>query len=216
MSIASPMLSVRLALLLAPLLLPAAELVMRDLRLEVDSNPTAFSYQLKDETGSRSGSDSFDSAYGLGLGARWSFAGPGRSHGLLADLVLVGTRRAYTGGGLTDYGVRIGGGYGWAVADQLTLTGMVEVGGGLATLALDGGGAFPAYNASGSWFGYGLRAGAVWYLTDRLFVDLSATWRTEHQQLGADNGQELSLDVSGIGYALGVGWRLSTMPGRLE
>ncbi len=206
----------RLILLLTPLLLPAAELVMRDLRVELASEPTAFSYQLNDETGSRSGADSFDSAYGLGLGARWSFAGPGRSHGLLADVALLGTKRTYSGGGLTSYGLRVGGGYGWAVADQLALTGMVEVGGGLASLALDGAGAFPAYNADGSWFGYGLRAGAVWYVTDRLFVDLSAAWRTEQQQLGADGGQDLSLNVSGIGYCLGVGWRLSTMPGRLE
>ena len=88
--------------------LPAAELVVRDLRLGIGIRPLDFEYAYTGVLTATSGTDGFDAGLGLEAGGRWSFARPGDALGLVvgADLALDGW--SYSGSdGLATTWVRL-------------------------------------------------------------------------------------------------------------
>ena len=74
----------------------AAELAIRDVGVEFLTLPSDFDYEITSSTRSVSGSDGFDSAYGLRLGGAYSFTGPGDRSGLLVGAGALISRRSMT------------------------------------------------------------------------------------------------------------------------
>lgn len=194
----------------------AAELVVRDLALGVEMLPTSFSYTLTDPSGTRSGSDSFDSAYGAYVGTRWSFAGPGDTGGLLVGGDLGYATRAYANGGAyTTYGVRALAGWGWALHDRWTLQALVDGGVAAGAFELKGRQAFQSYSASGLQYTYAARLGVAFTVTERFLVEADAGWRGESSALSA-GGTDLQLTGSGLCASVGLRYRFTSAPAPLE
>lgn len=207
-----------LALAALAVQVPAAELVVRDVFLDLALAPTGFSYELSDDAGERSGDDDFDSAYGIAAGVAYSFAGAGRSHGPVGALALTWTDHAYAdGGGLTDLGLRLQGGWAWAIADRWTVAGLVGVGGGTSTIELPATANHADFDADGIFIAYGLGVQGTWAPLDAWIVRLEVGWGVADHALSASGEDlDLTLETSGLEVALGVAWRWSTRPWRLE
>jgi hypothetical protein len=199
-----------------PLTAVDAELVTRDLFVSLDSQPTDFTFTADGPVGSRSGDDAFDSGFGLSLGARWSFTTPGSSFGLVLGGDL----------GVTDYtyrndahnlamGVRAIVGLGWAVTDRWELLLEPTVDYGLARFDFPASDAYPAYEATGSYFGYGLRLNAIHRFNDRLAVMAAAGWKHIANDLSGGD-IDLEIDQEGFSASLGLLYRLSAAPARVE
>jgi hypothetical protein len=194
----------------------SAELVVRDLSLGLELQPTSFSYQLKDPNGTRSGNDSFSSGYGAYLGSMWSIAGPGDSGGFLVGGELVYDRFAYANGGSeTAYGARLLGGYAYALSDRWGLYGIVDAGAGSASLSLNGHLAFSTYRANGLYYSYAARVGISFAVTDRMIIDGDAGYRTNSDNLSAGN-TKVSITSSGLCASVGFRYRFSNSPAPLE
>jgi hypothetical protein len=206
--------------LLAPLLmsapLGAAELVVRDFTFGLESDPTAFHYQLTSQTGTRSGNDNFTNGYGVYLGTLWSFAGPGDSTGFLLGGQITYDRYGYAnGGGYTTYGGRVLGGYAYALSDRWTLQGLVDVGIGAGTLQVNGQKAFSSYSATGLNYAYAARLGVSFSVNDTLLIDGDVGYRDISSSLSAGS-TDLKLTSTGLCGSLGLRWRFSSSPAPLE
>jgi hypothetical protein len=196
----------------------SAELVMRDFDIALESMPSEFEYTLSDEAGERDGTDTFDSGYGLAIGGTYSFAGPGSTHGMLAKLDATYATYAYGGSGsMTTYGFRVGGGYGYAISDNWTIAGIVHAGAGLSNLELPGNELFSTFTADGIYLAYGANLVAGYAVTDHIIVKLSAGYLMTTQALSAkETDIDLTIDTTGLTASLGLTWRFSTYPWRLE
>jgi hypothetical protein len=198
----------------APLL--GAELVVRDLSLGLELQPTSFTYKLKDATGTRSGNDSFSSGYGAFLGTRWSFAGPGDSGGFLIGGEITYDQFTYVNGGAyTTYGGRLLGGYGFALSDRWSLEGLVDAGAGAGSFNVKGRAAFSSYTATGLYYSYAARLGVSFAVTERLLIDADAGYRFNTSNLTAGS-TKVTLTGSGLCAALGLRYRFSNSPAPLE
>ncbi len=197
--------------------LGAAELVMRDLVLNLEFLPAAFDYTLTDSNGTREGSDEFDSALGIAVGGRYSFAGPGDSHGFIVGGELCAAQYASSDpdGHLTTYGARVEGGYGLALSDRWTVAALIDVGYGLATYDLTGGSSFPSLSASGSALSYGAGLGVGFAVTERVLVGCDVGYQIRSLSL-AGSGIDIELEQSGLRVALGLTYRFSARPRPLE
>ena len=194
----------------------AAELVVRDLTLSAEIEPTSFHYTISDPSGNRSGSDAFSSGYGVTIGGQYSFAGPGRSGGFVAGADLLAADYAYQGGGTyITYGGRLVGGYAYAISDHWIAAGLIDAGGGIGNLSLSGSNAFSSYTASGTYYSYAARGLVSYAITDHAVVQVSAGYRFTTSDLSA-GGTSFTLDSSGFCAALGLTWRFSNAPSPLE
>ena len=194
----------------------SAELVIRDVGLQLAILPTDFDYTVEDPTVSRSGSDGFDSGYGLTLGGLYSFTRAGDRHGFLAGVGLdVGTY-AYDGGGdMATLGGSACGGYGVQLFERLDLRGLVRIGLGVADLSLPATTSTNALDATGGYLAYSAEVGLGFAITDHLVVDASAGYGLSNATLSGDD-IDVTLDTSGPRFALGLAWRLTNTPWRLE
>ena len=195
---------------------PAAELVIRDVGLRVEVLPTDFDYTIEDPTVSRSGSDGFDSGYGLTLGGLYSFTRAGDRHGFLAGVTLEIGAYGYEGGGdMTTIGGSASGGYGVQLFERLDLRALVRVGLGVADLSLPATATTNALDATGGYLAYRGELALGFAITDHLVIDASAGYAMSTATLSGDD-IDVTLDTAGPCFALGLAWRLTNTPWRLE
>jgi len=208
---------IRSALLLACVaVLPAAELVVRDVRVAAGSRPVGFSYSLDSATQQSSGDDAFNAALGLEVGGRWSFARSGDSLGLVVGADFENDGYTYDGGGsLGVTALRGTTGLGWAATDRCTVTGELGASWGLSRLNLPEQLTAPAYTATGTVFGYDLRVGATWLMTRRFGIGGHAGWMVASHTLSGDS-VDTTLDQSGWFIGLEAIWRFTDAPTPLE
>lgn len=196
--------------------LQGSELVIRDAFLELEMPPKDFSFAITDSNGTRSGKDSFDSAYGLSINGLYSFAGAGDSHGYVVGGELALAQAAYGSiGHLTSYALRVDGGYGWAYSDNWTIKGLVFVGYGQATLDITGNSAFSAFSASGSQLSYGAKLGVVYSLTDHFLLNTDVGYLIASNELSG-GGVDMTIDNAGLIFGFGLTYRFSVSPRPLD
>jgi hypothetical protein len=194
----------------------ASELVIRDAFIELELPPRDFSFTLDDGTGTRSGKDSFESAYGLSINGLYSFAGAGDSHGFIVGGELALAQATYGSiGHLTSYALRADGGYGWALSDRWTIKGLAFVGYGRATLDITGNSAFSAFSASGSQLSYGAKLGAVFTLSERFLLNADVGYLSAANELSG-GGVDMTIDNAGLMIGFGLTYRFSAFPRPLD
>lgn len=199
-----------------PMLLPAAELVVRDGHFAVEMLPTDFDYDLASTLNSGSGSDSFEQHIGIAAGVMYSFSGPGDVSGFIVGGEIAAAQAEYLSiGNLTSFGLRLQGGYAWALSDSWMVRGTAEATYGLSTFDVTANTAFPAASLDGTLFGYGARLGLQYSFNDLLHIGLDVGWLDVEHDLSGD-GVDLTLTNSGLVVGLGISYRLSNSPRPLE
>ncbi len=194
-----------------------AELVTRDLFVSFDSQPTDFSFTA--ETNGLepiSGDDAFESGLGVSLGGRWSFTQPGSSLGLVVGGDLDATSYQYENSAENlTFGARLIIGAGWAITDrwELLLEPTIEY--GFGTFDFPATEFYATYQADGTFFGYGLRLNAIHRFSDRWAVMGAIGWKHIDNDLSGD-GIDLTLKQEGVSLSIGLLYRLSAAPARVE
>lgn len=197
-------------------LLPAAELVVRDGHFAVEMLPTDFDYELESTLNSGSGSDAFEQHIGIATGVRYSFSGPGDVSGFILGGEVAAAQADYRSiGNLTCFGLRLQGGYAWALTDSWMVHGCAEATYGLSTFDVTANTAFPAVSLDGTLFGYGARVGLQYSFNDLLHIGLDVGWLDVEHDLSGDD-VDLTLTNSGLVIGLGISYRLSNSPRPLE
>lgn len=195
---------------------PAAELVVKDLGFSIAALPTAFDYELESPTLSRSGSDSFASGTELALGGRYGFARPGDALGLVVGADLLTDTWTYDGDGvLGSVGVRLCAGLGWAITDDWTLLAEPGMRYGASTIDLPGSASSEDFAGSGTSSGFDAKITVLWQLRPGLLLTAHGGWMSVTHEL-SDDDIDLSLDQTGLVVGLGMAWRWSTAPPRIE
>lgn len=201
--------------LLAAAALPAAELVVRDLRLGLGSRPVDFDYTLTAPASRSSGTDAFDGALGIEGGGRWSFARPGDALGLVVGADLAADAFSYGGGdGMAVSWLRLSAGPGFALSDRITLAAEAGFQYGMSAISLPATASAPEFTASGTAQGYDLRLDATWMATRRFGFGVQAGWLIASHDLAGD--ADLTIDQSGWFAGLTLVWRFADAPPRLE
>lgn len=216
---AAPLLRYPLAVacaMLAPLALPAAEVVVRDVRGAVLIRPTDFSFDVGSPSVSGGGDDAFDSGTGFEVGARYSLAGAGSPWGLVLGGDLTADWYTYDGDlALSTFGARAALGAAYAAGDRWTL--LLEAGGGFghSTLELPATSSAPAFDASGLGTFYDLRLSAIYRPFRRWAVHGHVGHLTTSYELES-GGVTVDLEQDGLFVGLGMTWLFSTKPALLE
>lgn len=194
----------------------SAELVIRDVGLQLAVLPTGFDYTVEDPTVSRSGDDAFESGYGLAVGGLYSFTRAGDRHGFLAGVGLdLGVYAYADGGEMTTLGGYASGGYAIQLLERLDLRALVRVGLGVADLSLPASTGTNALDATGGHLAYGAELGIGFAITDRVVVDGAVGYLMSNASLAGDD-IDVTLDTAGLRAAIGLSWRLTNTPWRLE
>ena len=194
----------------------SAELVVRNVLFDVEFLPSDFDYSIKDSNGTRSGSDAFDSGFGIAAGVRYSFARTGDAHGFLLGGEMVGAQASYGGTGhLTDYGLRIDGGYGYALDDRWSVNLLLRGGYGRATLDIGANSTFSAISVSGGAFTYGASLGVDVVVAERWQISTSIGYLKTSYSLSG-NDVDVTIDRAGLSASVGVLYRISNLPRPLE
>ncbi len=201
--------------LCAAVALPALELVERDVGLVVELPPTDYDFDLERPGQSGSGSDAFDSAAALWLRGRYAFTGPGDRHGPLLGAGIGYEQAALPDGDRTLIAAEGSAGWGVAVTDRLSARAMLRIHAGYADLALDPTTGAPGFDASGVSVGYGAELGVSWLLSERVVLTADAGWRQSSEDLSGD-GVDATIEPAGPVIGIGLWWRISSRPWRLE
>lgn len=203
-------------ILLAITAMPAAELVVRDLRLGMATRLLAFDFTTESRAGQRSGVDAFQAGLGLELGGRWSYARAGDAVGLVvgADVML----DAWTnegGGGMAATWLRASVGPAWAISDDWTM--MAEIGMlyGASGIKLPATTQTPEFTATGTASGYDLRIKADWLASRSFGIGGHVGWQLTSHDLKGDS-VDLTIKQAGLFFGLEAIWRFSDVPSRLE
>jgi len=195
--------------------LAAAELVQRDVQLLLYAPPTAYDFALSAGNLQADADDSFDAGLGLEVGGRWSFTRPGDAYGLVVGAALQVEDKSGGDTNLFSIGLRPSVGFGWALTDAWTAVAEVGLAYGLSTLSTDASGASQGLNASGHFLAYDLRLVALWQATRQVLIEVHVGYVSASHEV-SDGGIDVTLDQSGIYAGLGVVWRFSDAPARLE
>jgi hypothetical protein len=194
----------------------SAELVVRNVLVDIEFLPSDFAYTIKDGNGTRCGSDSFDSGYGMAAGVRYSFARTGDAHGFLLGGEVVGAQASYGNTGhLTDYGLRLDGGYGYALNDRWSVNALLRGGYGRATLDFAANSTFSAMSVSGGALTYGASIGVDAVIAERWQISTSIGYLKSSYSLSG-NDVDVTIDRSGLSASIGVLYRISNLPRPLE
>lgn len=199
-----------------PLALPSAELVVRDLQLSLTVLPAGFSYTVTSPTVSGSGDDAFTSGTELSFGGRYALARPGDSLGLVLGADLISDAWTYgTSGSLVATGLRASAGLGWAMSDDWTL--LVEPGirYGINAFDLPSSSFAPDYSATGTFSGYDARVTALWQISKGFLIEGHGGWMSVQHTSSSDEIEQ-TIDQSGLVVGIGVVWRWSSAPPRIE
>ena len=208
-----------LAALLLSALTPstAAELVMRDLQAVGLVRPTPFDFSLSTPTLSRDGNDAFDAGTGLELGGRYSISRVGDPFGLILGLDATADSYSYDSQDfLFMYGARASVGAGYAFHDDWTATVEVGFSYGRSSLSLPESGAMPAFDADGSYRGYDARLAVYYSIGRQVRLSLQAGYVTTSHDLDVEQGGTLTLDQRGPYAGIGLTWRFSSDPERVQ
>jgi hypothetical protein len=194
----------------------AAELVVRDATLAIEFLPTDMTYNFSDPSLSSSGSDGFESHYGIAAGARYSFAGAGDKHGFVVGGAITAAQASYGSvGHLSSFGLRAEGGYAWAFRDNWIVSGIANVSYGVSSFDITSNSVIPAVSASGDYLGYGASVEISYAISDVFHVGLSGGWGHYGHDLSGGN-LTMKLDNDGTMMAIGFSYRLSNSPRSLE
>ncbi len=204
------------ALTLASSVAPAVELVRRDLVATFGTMPADFDYEFR-STSTTSGSDAFEAALALRLGARWSLQSPGAPGALvLGGDVRIGYAGYESYGEHRLVGLAPNIGYGYAFSERWMGSAEVFAEYGMAEMDLDSNPTFTAVSADGSYLGYGLRVGGAYALSRRWSLGAELGYEVISATMDADDGSEIDIDQAGVSAGLTVIYRWSFAPGRLE
>ncbi len=194
----------------------AAELVVKDVGLSLSVLPTAFDYELETGTLTRTSSDAFTSGTSLALTGRYGLARPGDAIGLVVGGELATDTWTYDGDGiLGSLGLRVSAGLGWAITDNVTLLVEPGVRYGVSTFDVPGTTTSGDFGGSGTCSGFDARMAALWQIRPGLLLSAHGGWLAQTHEL-EDDDISLSLDQSGLVVGLGLTWRWSTAPARIE
>jgi hypothetical protein len=194
----------------------ASELVVRNLHVDLELLPSDFDYTIDNGVTDRAGSDAFDSAIGLAVGARYSFARTGDSHGFLIGGQVTVAQAAYDSfGHLTDYGLRLEGGYGYALNDRWTVNLLLRGGYGWATFDISENQDFSSVSLSGGGITYGAALGIDLMVGDRWQINTAVGYQMTSYDLSG-GGVDATIDRAGLCASLGFLYRLSNQPSPLE
>lgn len=194
----------------------AAEFVIYDVGMAVESAPRTFHYQIDNGTTTLEGDDTAASHLGLRVGLAKSFSPRGSSWGPLlgGDLII---RRMDLGGGSIDnrLGCEVAPGVGWAPHDrwQLLLFGVAGIGFERLSRAATTG--YDSSSASGHWTSLGLRMRVQYALKHRWWVGGEFSL-TDAPGSVAGGSLDQELRPRGLGVALTLMYRLDLTPTRLE
>ena len=192
------------------------ELVRRDLWIGLEALPTDFDFTLTTPSGDISGSDSFDRSVGIRLGGRWSFSVPGASGAWVAGADLrYGDATYASDGSYRTTGVGLSFGYDQALSRRWAVYGEPLLELGWAKLDFPSSIAAPAVSADGRHVLYGVRAGVLFAVSPRWLLDGSAGYVAIESDTDADDNSYL-IEQRGLVIGLGLVWRLSGAPARLE
>lgn len=209
--------SALLPALLAAAVLPATEVVCRDLHLAGELLPTEFAYAISDGTTTRSGTDRFQRAVGLRLGPRIAVADPGASLAWMGGIEARVGDSTYAGyGSYRTYGVGLTAGLGWACAERWQVSLEPVVGLGLARLACDANPAFAALQARGWHLAYGVRLGLSWTWRRTWVFGIDGGLLVTRSELTDGQERTMTIRQSGPVVALGIAWRWDHRPRALE
>lgn len=195
----------------------ATEFVMRDAEASAFVLPTAFDFTLDTPGYDRSGTDHFKAGTELELGGRYSLSRGGDPFGLVLGIDATTQAFSYDSEDfLFAYGLRgsLGGGY--AFNDDWSVTGEVGFTYGKTKLTLPGSSAAPAFSADGNYHGIDFRLIGLYTITSRILVSAQLGYAVTTHDLTTNAGDSLTLTQKGLYVGLGVTWRLSTAPVRLE
>lgn len=197
-------------------IVPAAELVVRDLALSLSVLPTGFSYTVTSPTVTGSGNDAFTSGTELSFGGRYALSRPGDSLGLVVGADVISDTWTYgSSGHLFANGLRASAGLGWAVSDACTVLLEPGIRYGFSTVDIPSSSYAPDYSATGTFTGYDARLSALWQVANGLLLEGHGGWLSvQHKTSGTDVDE--TLDISGLYVGVGVVWRWSTAPTRIE
>lgn len=195
---------------------PALEVVRRDLVLALEALPTDFDYTLDSPLGSDSGSDAFDTVLGLRLGGRWAWSRPGAPGAIQLGADLRVADGDYGGGGVyRTLGVGLSAGYAHVLSRQWTVFGEAIGEYGWATLDLDANGSRESISADGNHLMYGLRAGALFSLSRHWLLTADLGYASIASEVSTGD-RDFTIEQAGLVIGLGVAWRFSDAPARLE
>ncbi len=196
--------------------LSAAELVVRDGYFVIELLPVEFDYDYSSATLAGSGSGEFKTHYGIAPGARYSFAGPGDEHGFLVGGAVQASQATYKSiGHMTAFGLRVDGGYGWAINDKWLVSGLVGLGYGISSFDLTANSQIPAVSTSGTYLQYGATLEIDYAINQLLHVNVATGWRQNAHDLSG-NGIDMTLNNNGVLFSIGISYRLSNSPSPLE
>ena len=204
-------------LLIAPGAVPAAELVMRDLQADATVRPTAFDFTLDTPTFTRTGSDSFDAGTGLELGGRYSLSRVGDAFGLVIGLDAATEAYSYDSQDfMVTYGGRGSLGLGYALNDDWTLTGEIGLSYGRTKLSLPATSTAPSFDAHGSYRGGDVRLTCLYTILRRMLISGDVGYLSVTHDLTTNLNDKLTLKQRGLYVGIGMTWRFSNAPERVE
>lgn len=201
----------------AGLSLAAAELVVRDLQAGVLVLPTAFDFTLDTPAFSRTGEDRFDAGTAIELGGRYSISRVGDPFGLVVGFDATTQAYSYESEDfLLAFGGRASLGAGYAFSDTWAVGGELGAALGWTELSLPARGANSGFDADGGYVAFDGRLAVHYTITRRLLVSLQGGYVAQTHELTTDGGDDLELEITGAFIGVGVAWRLSTAPQRVE
>lgn len=188
-----------------------AELVVRDLTMQIEALPTAFTYTAASDGFQRSGTDYFRTAFGVSLGAHYSLAKPGQSWGPIVGVDLAALRASSDTARLTLGEVRGVAGLAWQTDLDLVCVAQLSAGLGWGQMKLE-----EVESASTGQMGSLTPSLGLWWNSDPLIrYSFSLGWRMD-QGAFHQGGTDIDTNRSGLCLAIGICWGLSRAPWSLE
>lgn len=194
--------------------LPAVEPALVDVRLFAESRPTDYRFTWHSTLGERSGEDSLDQSWSLGVGWRWAATRAGRRTGLLLGTEIVGQYDSLPGGDRSAVALRGESGLAVGLHNRLVLTAAPLAGLGVGRWAIAEG-AMPAASMASVQVEAGARLGLRWSVDPELSVGLDAGWLWARERAEGED-RRLDLSRSGATIALSLGWTFDPVTRRLE
>lgn len=212
----APLLAVAAAAALGALPLAGAEPTVRDLTIDLEILPAEFDFELRSDEVAVDTDDSFDQALGLAIGGRYGFGWAGSPHTVVGGLQATLGKYEYdpSDATFTSYGLRATLGYGYAIGDRWTVLGEVLGEYGLAEFELSASTA-GGLSLEGDYTRLGLELRGVFDISDHWLTNAHLGYMIGSATLDG-SGRTLDMDQSGILFGIGLSYRFSAAPRRLE
>ncbi len=196
--------------------LSGAELAVADLRIGLDLRPTDFEFEASNELGTVSGSDSFDTGYGLSLRGLYGFGSPGAAAGFVLGGELTASWHTYDGGSdYQSYSARALAGFQYHLSERWAFDLLAYGGYGLAQFEVADNDLFSGFTCDGPIVDYGLLVGSHYRLSRHWLIQAELGWL---EQTGDLEGSRFDITVEQSGFTafLGFSYRFGGLPPALE